>query len=95
MQSAKSGVGLRYLSKWALLLERLLALICGRTTRGSSTHTTCFRLEPTYLYVLTPVFVFTQRCVHILSKRKMFESDGLYYNAELLLFHSIAFCGSR
>ncbi len=56
MQSARSGAGLRYLSRWALLQERLLALICGHTMRGSSTHITFSRPETICLYVQSFVF---------------------------------------
>lgn len=61
MQSAESAAGLRYLSRWALLQARLLALICGPTMRGSSTHITCSRLETICLYVPSLMFSFPSR----------------------------------
>lgn len=51
MPSAETGAGLRYQSRWALLQEKLLDLISGHTTRGSSTPITCSRLDPICLYV--------------------------------------------
>lgn len=51
MPSAGSGDGPKYPSRWASLQARRLALISGRTMRGSSTHITCSRLEPICLYV--------------------------------------------
>lgn len=50
---AESGAGLRYLSSWALPLERPLAPTWGLTMRGSCTHTTCSRPGPICLYALS------------------------------------------
>lgn len=94
MPYAGSDAGVRYPSRWASPLGRLLVPICGHTMRGFSTHITCSRLETICLYVLflltilTVEWVFiwiinlsaTQLLIRNLQTRTLFLVPQYYYS---------------